>query len=150
MKEPVKKIELEAFVQATEDVEKVIIAINNLVPPELRESDFSMDKVRGVFHNPITIVRISYIENTKEILEYIAQNLGEINRNYLSESIYRRIESGILYLRFEKQDLYQNKLQIKDKKDTIKVRISFSKTYASPENMIDLLREMEIINEELL
>ncbi|MFX1295544.1 MAG: RNA-binding domain-containing protein [Promethearchaeota archaeon] len=144
MKE-IKEIEIEAFVQATEDLEKVFLAIRNLIPPELQENNFILNKVRGVFHNPIIIVRTKYSQNTRQIAEYIAQNFGESNKNYLFQSLIRRIDKGNLYLRFEKQALYQKKMKIKDVKDAVKVRFRFSNKFSKKEKMIELLREMKLI-----
>ena len=141
----IKDIEIEGFIQATEDPERVLLAIRNIIPPELRENNISMEKVRGVFHNPIIIVRARYSQQGREILEYIAQNLGEADKNYLLQSLNRRIDKGNLYLRFGKQALYQNKMKIKDEKDTVKVRIGFSRQVSKPDKIKELLREMELI-----
>jgi RNA binding exosome subunit len=150
MKGLIKKIQIEAFAQATEDTEKVSRAIRNLIPPDLREIKFSMEKVRGVFHNPIIIIRTTFSEGTEGILEYLAQNLGEADKQYLTKSLERRIQSGNLYIRFGKQELYKNKLKIKETQDTVKARISFSNRYAKPEKLMQLLQEMELIDEKVL
>ncbi len=150
MKDPIKKIQIEAFAQATEDTEKVSRAITNLIPPDLRGNKFSMEKVRGVFHNPIIIIRTTISEDAVRILEYVAQNLGAADKRYLTRSLKRRIQTGNLYIRFGKQELYKNKLEIKETQDTVKVRISFSNRYAKPEKLIQLLQEMELLDEKVL
>jgi RNA binding exosome subunit len=144
MKE-IRAIEIEAFIHATEDREKVLETIHNLIPPEIREENFILNKVRGVFHNPIIIVKARYSENVNEIIKFIAQNLNTADKKYLSQSLSRRIDNGNLYFRVGKQALFQKKIEIQDEKDTIKVRVSFSNRFSKPEKMKELLQELDLI-----
>ena len=146
MKE-IKEIFIEAYIQATEDPNKVIKAIKNVVPPELREDggQFITENVRGVFHNPITIIRVKFVQMTREIVEYLASKLLKSDKQYLLQSIKRRIEKGNLYLRLGKQELYQNIMEIKEIKDIIKIRISFSKKYGNQKDMMRILQEIGLI-----
>lgn len=144
MKE-IKAIVIEAFIQATEDREKVLEAIHNLIPPEIREENFILKKVRGVFHNPIIVVKAKYSENVKEIIKFIAQNLNISDKKYLFQSLSRRMDNGNLYFRVGKQALFQKNMEIKDTKDTIKVRVSFSNRFSKPEKIKELLQELDLI-----
>jgi RNA binding exosome subunit len=143
----IKDLEIETFIQATEDSEKVLAAIKNLFPPELREDNinFMINKVRGVFHNPIMIVRIKESHKPRSIIEYLAQQLEESDKKYLFQSIDRRIEKGNLFLRFGKQELFQNKVEIKEIKDIVKIKITFSKKNSKYEKLIELLEEIGLI-----
>jgi hypothetical protein len=139
------KIEIEAFIQATEDTEKAMHAIKNLVPPELQEIDFTIEKLRGVYHNPITVVRAHFTENAQQILEYVAQRLEESDKEYLFQSISKRVnEKGHFFLRFGKQELFGEKMKIKELKDTIKMKISLSRK-CSIQDIKIILQEMDLI-----
>ena len=146
MKE-IKEIEIEAFIQATEDIEKVLIAIKNIIPSNLptTEDNFLIKKVRGVYHNPITIVRAKYDQDAKEIVEYIAKHLMDSDKQYLFQTLKRRVDKGNFYLRFGKQELFKGKIKIKEMKDTVKIRIGFSRKFSTLEKMTELLRNMELI-----
>ncbi|NVM54183.1 MAG: hypothetical protein HWN66_10825 [Candidatus Helarchaeota archaeon] len=143
----IKKLEIEAYIQATEDSEKVFTAIRNIIPPEIRddENKFITNNVRGVYHNPITIVRVKYLQKARQIVEYIAKLLSESDKKYLFQTMKRRIDKGNLYLRFGKQELYQNKLMIKEIQDMVKLRIGFSSRYSTQEKMTETLRKIGLI-----
>ncbi|HUX99522.1 MAG TPA: RNA-binding domain-containing protein [Candidatus Deferrimicrobium sp.] len=143
----IKELEIETFIQATEDSEKVLTAIKNIFPPELREDniEFIINKVRGVFHNPITVVRTKDCPEPKKIIEYIAQQLKESDKMYLFHSMDRRIEKEKMFLRLGKQELFQNRVEIKEIKDTVKIKITFSKKYSKVDKLLELLEEMGLI-----
>jgi len=71
--------------------------------------------------------------------------LGETDKKYLLQSLTRRIDKGNLYLRFGKQQLYQNKLEIKEIKDMVKVKVGFSNNCSTQEKMTEILRELDLI-----
>jgi len=141
----IREILIEAFIQATEDPEKAMIAIKNLLPPDLRDSELIIDRLRGVYHNPITVVRAKFTDNAQQVLEYIAQNLGAYDKEYLYQSLSRRIdEKGNIFMRFGKQELFQEKMEIKEMKDTVKMKVAFSKKIQI-QDVIVILQEMELI-----
>jgi RNA binding exosome subunit len=141
----IRELEIEAFIQATEDPEKVKIAMKNLIPQELQEDNFTIKNVRGVYHNPITVIRALYIQNVGQIVQYMGRNLKESDKRYLFQSIERRLDKRHFYLRFAKQSLYQNKIEIQEEKDTVKVRVGFTKKYITLDRIIQILQEMELI-----
>ncbi len=140
----IKEIEIEAFIQATEDPEKVLLAIRRILPDDLHD-ELGIEKVRGVFHNPITIIRAKFKNNMYKIIELIAQKLGEEDKNYIFQSLNRRLDKLNLYLRFNKQALYQDQLKIKEIQDTIKVRIGFAKKFSNQEKLVELLQGLELV-----
>ncbi|MHA1651130.1 MAG: RNA-binding domain-containing protein [Candidatus Helarchaeota archaeon] len=144
MKE-IKDIEIEAFIQATEDPEKVVLAIQKMLPPNIECERFMTSNVRGVYHNPIQIIRTKLTQNTRQILEYIAKRISDADKNYLLQTLSRRIQNNNLYLRFDKQALYRNIVQLREIKDTIRVRIGFSRKYSNQEKMKGFLQELELI-----
>ncbi len=143
----IRDLEMETFVQATEDSEKVVKAINNILPPEMRAdgNNFTMQSVRGVFHNPITIIRVRYSQEARKIIEYFAHHLSESDKRYLFQTLNRRIDKSNLYLRFGKQELYQGRIEIKEIRDIVKVRVGFTRKFSSQAKMTRILEEMELI-----
>lgn len=145
----IREIEIEAFIQATEDQEKAIFAIKNLFPPEIREEiEFEIEKLRGVYHNPISVIRATCTENAQQVLEHIAQKLDVSDKAYLYKSISRRVdEKGNMFLRFGKQELFREKMGIKEERDTIRIKIMFPKKPKkySVQDITTILEEMDLI-----
>ncbi|MHA1267370.1 MAG: RNA-binding domain-containing protein [Candidatus Helarchaeota archaeon] len=142
----IKEIEIETFIQATEDPEKVKIALKNLIPMELQEEgiEFMMQSVRGVFHNPITIIKLKKTQNVLAIVKYIMNQLSDGDRTYLKESLPRRIDKRNLYLRVGKQELYLGKMVLKEKEDMVKIKIGFK----SGHKLCQLIEKLLIETEE--
>jgi len=141
----IREIEIESFIQATEDPEKALYAIKNLFPQEFREIDFTINKLRGVYHNPITVVRAKFTENAQRVLEYIAQRLVASDKEYLFKSLSQRVdEKGNIFLRFGKQELFQERIEIKEIRDTIRMKVALPKKY-SLQDITTILQEMELI-----
>lgn len=146
MKE-ISEVEIETFVQATEDEEKVVNAVENIIPPEMRTNgkDLARESVKGVFHNPITIIRLKYLQDAKKIVEFIAQNLSKSDKQYLLQTLNQRIDKNHFFLRFGKQELSQGRIEIKEIRDVVKVRVSFTRNYSARDKIIALLQEVELI-----
>ena len=141
----IREILIEAFIQATEDPEKAMIAIKNLLPPDLRDAEFVINYLRGVYHNPITVIRAKFTDDAQQVLEYIARNLGAYDKEYLYKSMPRRIdEKGNIFMRIGKQELFQEKMEIKEMKDTIKIKVAFSRKF-NLQDVTMILQEMELI-----
>ena len=142
----IREIGIEAFIQATEDQEKAVFAIKNLFPPELREEiELDIDKLRGVYHNQITVIRAKFAANAQQVLEYISNKLNTSDKEYLFKSISRRVdEKGNIFLRIGKQELFQEKMEIKEIRDTIKMKISLTRKY-SIQDIMTILQELDLI-----
>jgi len=143
----VTEITLEVFIQATEDPEKIKTAVKNCFPPEMRNDiEFSIESLRGVFHNPIKVAKVKATEKIEEIIKYLAQQLPDADKKYLQETISRRIKKGKLYLRFGKQELYQEHIEIKEIKDMVKVCIKFAPRYSNERKLVEILQGLGLIS----
>ncbi len=126
---PIADIEIRAFAHATEDLNKVIEAVQQILPKEhLDEINFKKRKLKGHYGNPIQLIetRIKKKEILSKILEKIAKKLNEVDKEILSREIDRHIDKGSLYLRLDKQAALQNEIKIKSA-DPIHIRFRFRK-----------------------
>jgi len=126
---PVADIEIRAFAHATEDLNKVLEAIQQILPKEhLDEITFKKRKLKGHYGNPIQLIetKIKKKEILSKILEKITKELNEIDKEILSRELDRHIDKGSLYLRLDKQAALQNEIRMKSA-DPIHIRIRFRK-----------------------
>ncbi|TFG06016.1 MAG: hypothetical protein EU536_00300 [Promethearchaeota archaeon] len=143
----ITEVTVEVFIQATEESEKIKTAVKNLFPPEMRDGiKFAVERLRGVFHNPIKVVKVKATANTEEIIKYLTQQLTEADKEYLKESLSRRIAKGKLFLRLGKQELYQGHMELKEIKDMVKVCIKFAPHYSKDKVLVEILQELGLIN----
>ncbi len=100
-------ISIQALCHATEDCERVLEALHRLY------STFEKRKAEGYFKNPIYVFE-ARITRRKEIT-HVLQVLKEQCSTQLSSDIERRMdEKGNLYIRVDKQELYQGSIVTKD------------------------------------
>ena len=126
---PVADIEIRVFAHATEDPNKVIEAVQKLLPEEhLDEINFKRRRLKGHYGNPIRLIetKIRKREILTKTLAKIAEKINEIDKDLLSREIDRHIDRGSLYLRFDKQAALQNEIRLQSA-DPIHVRIRFGK-----------------------
>lgn len=122
-------IEIRAFAHATEDLNKVIEAIHQILPKEhLNEITFKKRKLKGHYGNPIQLIeaKIKKKEILNKTLKKIAEKLNEIDKDILSGELDRHIDKGSFYLRLDKQAALQNEIRIKSA-DPVHIRIRFRK-----------------------
>jgi len=121
-------VDLETFVHATEDPEKVFKALS-LVLPEGVEKQVSRETVLGHYHNEIIIykVRISDKKSIQNFLGLLSERIDEEDKERIFNYFDKRLDdSGTLYLRFDKQEAFKGNLKLSEEEDVIRVRIKFS------------------------
>ena len=122
------KVELSFSVHATEDVEKNMKAIQNIVPPEIIEdSIIKQEKLEGGYGNPIEFFQVTFTRK-KEIdivIQNIALKLSSKEKKSLAEEFSERFDrdKSTLYLRITKESASKNKLQITSSSSAIKIAI---------------------------
>jgi len=125
---PVAYVDFRFCAHATEDVEKVIKAVQTVlqVYNEEDEIGFNKNTVEGHYGNPITFfdARIKNKKVIKAVVENLAANLGSFEKAELSRTLDRCFEKGSLYLRLDKQAAFQGKIKLVTS-DPIRVRIRF-------------------------
>ncbi|MEM1537514.1 MAG: RNA-binding domain-containing protein [Candidatus Nezhaarchaeales archaeon] len=132
---------LEAFAHATEDVNKVIQAVLNVLPEEFRERVTpSTEKLEGYYGNAITVIRLT-VEGEREVKAYLkalAEKLTLNDKAYLRSSLNARIDKGSFYLRLDKDEAYRGSLRIREEGTSIKVRITVKK-------IVEALKELKVL-----
>ncbi|MFX1518589.1 MAG: RNA-binding domain-containing protein [Promethearchaeota archaeon] len=129
-----KSIEFTTHVHATEDLDKVKQAVLFLLPENLRSKiELKVKKVIGHWNNPIHLIEAKHsdAENAMLIIKYLMKSLNDEDKNVLREGLDRRIEKSHLYLRFDKQAAFNERLKIKDEDDVIRLKVTFV-IYPSP------------------
>lgn len=126
-KPPIGYVDLRVFVHATEDSERVLIALRNLLPTGLAETaQFEKNILTGHHGNSITIFTTQLVEKTllHILLEKIGQNLNAIDKENLNNNLTLHIEKTNLYLRFDKQAAFLGKIKF-TQDDPIHLKIHF-------------------------
>ncbi|ABN69953.1 Protein of unknown function DUF54 [Staphylothermus marinus F1] len=143
----VREITILTHCHATEDCEKVLHAVKNILPANIRNNIvFNKQVLHGHYGNPITIIKTTITSNAEQVLKHIANLMDDTEKTILSVSFdlrYDRRENK-LYLRISKQKAYGGKIVIHDSDDVIKLIIRL-KGSRRPEKIKEFLREMGLI-----
>lgn len=138
-------INIRVFVHATEDQERVITAVGNILPLELRENAvFRKTQLTGHYGNPITLVETELTERPKlmTVLEKIGENLPSLDKETLNSELKLHLEKGNLYLRFDKQQAFLGQLRF-SLNDPIHLQIHFRNK--TPDEIVDICREAGLL-----
>ena len=124
---------MRVFAHATEDPEKVLTAVRNLLPEELSESIiFKKTSLTGHHGNPITLFRTKLTDKQAlpTALKKIGSGLITLDKEALEANIKLHLEKRNLYLRFDKQSAYQNEVRF-SQNDPIHFKIHFKNKTAA-------------------
>jgi RNA-binding protein len=142
----VRQIEISVLIHATEDREKVIKAVRNLLPPYADPPQYTENNLDGYYGDPITSLYF-LIKNRRpatETFNNIIINLSSLDYVTLLDELPQRLdETKNLYLRFDKQKAYLGKLVL-ERHDAIRVKVSLLVPHkAEPEVILrEYLEEM--------
>lgn len=124
----VRSVRLRVSVHATEDEEKVVTALLNVIPKELRDRvKIEREEYEGHYGNPILVLTITVEgEDAESVLSYILSRLDSVDKKLLAASLEERVDKeGSLYFRLSKQDAYQGRLSVYESDDVIRVSVGF-------------------------
>ncbi len=124
----VKSAEIRVYVHATEDEDKVVQSLEELIPEDIEgEVEVEVEEYEGHYGNPIKVLRIKLEgEDARRLLDYILSRVGEHDRRFIKASLDERVDRyGTLHLRFSKQDAYHGRVTLYESDDVIKVEIGF-------------------------
>lgn len=142
---PVAYVDIRFCAHATEDVNKVVMAVQNVLSSDHSEGvTFSRSKLEGHYGNPITFfeTRIKNKKTIKALVENLSTNLAFLDKEELAREIDKHVEKGSLYLRLDKQAALKNKIKLVTS-DPIRIRIRFRKSKI--EDIIKVCREIGMI-----
>lgn len=142
---PVSYVDLRFFAHATEDLDKVVEAVQRVLPAKhLENITFRRRNLRGHYGNPIVLfeARLKGKEVIQALMENLAANLNTLDKENLLRDIAKRIEKGTLYLRLDKQAASLEELKLCTA-DPIHIRIRFRKN--KTEDIIQICRELGVL-----
>jgi len=142
---PIAYIDIRFFAHATEDLDKVVKAVQQILPSDrIDDIVFKRDNLRGHYGNPITLfeTRIKEKEIIRAFVEKLSSHLDESDKEALREEIDLRVERGSLYIRLDKQAAFQGEFRLCTA-DPIRVHIRFKKTKI--EDIVKTCRELGMI-----
>ncbi|MCL1978095.1 MAG: hypothetical protein FWG55_08375 [Candidatus Bathyarchaeota archaeon] len=142
---PIGYVDLRVFAHATEDSEKVLTALRNLLPIELTETvNFEKNSLTGHHGNSITLFTTQLTEKKllPAILEKIGQNLNVLDKEELNNNLNLHLERTNLYLRFDKQAAFLGKIKF-TQDDPIHFKIHFKNK--SPQEILELLKKSGVL-----
>lgn len=120
----VERLLIQVLCHATEDEEKVMRAVENVVGSEaLEKLSVSSQALKGHYGDPVTLIRLKAIDSktAREILSKIFSGLSEYERvEAVREGLDRGRHGGKLYLRLDKQAAYLGTLRLSDR-DSIRI-----------------------------
>lgn len=137
-------VDYTVFIHATEDFDKVVKAVENLMPPRLRErKSIEVEDVVGHYGNPIRIARISFRnpEYATQALTWVWKGLPDVDREYVIRNLDLHLdEKSRLYMRLDKQEAYLGSIRLSFSDDVIKAVFSFK---GSKEAIKDFLLKLQ-------
>jgi RNA binding exosome subunit len=123
--------EISVIVHATEDPEKAVKALLNVIPEHLRQSmSLTRRYATGHYGNPIITIstRMPDEQMACELLEYMLKGLNEFDRTEAQRALLQEIDpDGYAYLRFDKQAAYLGFLRLRSD-DPIRVKLRLGRT----------------------
>lgn len=109
-------IQIETFSHATEDIEKVKSLLSKFFSFDIT---FNENKTYGHFGNEIIIINVE-LSRDKEIKAFVSDFLKIVDKNYVLESLERRLDDdGIMFIRMNKERVYNDDFTIDDNGDIL-------------------------------
>ncbi|MGA1822804.1 MAG: RNA-binding domain-containing protein [Thermoplasmatota archaeon] len=141
MEKKYHEIEVETFVQATEDEEKVIEAVSNIIGIGIPE-DLEIVETEGSHGNPIGMV--SYSFRRKRDIEGILEGFRgkDFMKEALSQVEERLDESLTFHMRLDKQMAYLGELRLWESGEAVKIRMKPATFPASREEAVRILMQL--------
>src|SRR3990170_5670929 len=128
MEKAIASIEIVTYSHATENTERVLKALRNILPETmLEEVEFGEEELTGYYGNPIKILRarVTEKEAINQIVALFASNLSSSDKLSLGQEMRLKDERDRdLFIRLDKQAAYLGKMQLSSR-DPIKIRFRF-------------------------
>ena len=143
------KIEFNLSVHSTEDFDKNMEAIANLIPEELiEETEITVEELEGGHDNPIQYVSIIFNKRKEidQVLEAIAERLTEDQKNQLSSEFDARFhfDGKTFFFRIEKEDIFHNRFVLAFSENIVKISIKM-RAYIKDVDFKEFLQQRGIL-----
>ncbi len=142
---PISYVDISLFAHATEDEDKVLDAARRILPEKhFSNVIFEKSSLRGHHGNPITLFESNIKDKdiVKALVENLALNLDDLDKETLLNEIGSHLEKGSLYIRLDKQAAFEGKLKLVGA-DPIRIRLRFKKNKL--EDIVDICREIGML-----
>jgi hypothetical protein len=142
---PIGYIDIRVFAHATEDLDKILNAVRNIIPEEMVDKvTFKKTSLTGHHGNPITLLeaRIKEKNAVQTVFKKLASSLSPLDKELLRNEITQHLDGGNLYIRLDKQSAYLNEIKLCTT-DPIHFRIHFQKH--NPEEVIEICRKFGLL-----
>ncbi len=126
---PVRALEARVFVHATEDKDKVVKALLEIIPDDLRRNiNIEEEVLEGHYGNPIIKLSVSVEgKDASRVLEYLLSRLSPADKRLLAASLEDRVDrEGTLYIRLSKQEAYKGNIYVYESDDVIRISVRFT------------------------
>ncbi|AKG39187.1 MAG: RNA-binding domain-containing protein [Infirmifilum sp.] len=143
-------VEISSFIHATEEEERVLQAVKNLLPPDLRNLEYVDVKKSisyGYYGNPIVFLSLNFPESqVDEITLYILSHLPKGDIKSILDDFEKRFARGRLYLRFDKQEAYYGNLKLSEGDEVIKCVIKFKPHLRKRGDFESVFKELGVLS----
>jgi len=141
---PIAYLDIRVFAHATEDLDKVLAAVRNIIPQEVIDIvNFKKTNLTGHHGNPIMLFETRIKDKAAEaVFEKLASGLSTLDKEILSNEIMQHLDKGNLYIRIDKQSAYMNELRLSST-DPIHFRIHFKKP--NQEEILSVCRKFGLL-----
>jgi len=144
-KAPVGYVDLRVFAHATEDPERVLTAVRNVLPSESVDSVvFKRSSLAGHHGNPIVLfeARVKDRRLVQAVFAKLCSGLGLMDKEVLAGEISGHLERGNLYLRLDKQSAFLGEVRL-GSVDPVHVRVHFKKH--GTDEVVSVCREFGLL-----
>ncbi|MHA2253653.1 MAG: RNA-binding domain-containing protein [Candidatus Kariarchaeaceae archaeon] len=139
-----KKISLSGIAYITEEEERVHQALLNCLPEDLRVTKIKKQRLQSQFGDKLVLLTSElHNKEAKQVIEYIVSMWDIKEKQYFGRKLDTRIdlEEKAIYLRLDKFKALEEKLEITDGSDVIKVEIKYN-AYTKDQNTIETVTEL--------
>ncbi|RLF16654.1 MAG: hypothetical protein DRJ97_00305 [Thermoprotei archaeon] len=137
---------LETFAHATENLSKVLEALQNLLPQSLRgRVNPVIETVKGHYDNEIAILRLELRDRDAELfIKELSSKLNDEDKRELAYSLDLRVDGSSLYLRLDKGQAYLGRARLTLRGEAIKVKLT--PTIPKGSSLKEYLRKVGLLN----
>jgi hypothetical protein len=123
----VDKMFIQVLCHATEDEDKVMKAVENIVGLDrMSRMKISSQVLKGYYGDPVTMIKLEVLdpETSTQIIREVFSKLSEYEKHDIVENcIEKGKHGGRIYIRLDKQAAYNRVLRLSDK-DPIRIEVS--------------------------
>ena len=141
----VKSVELTVTTHVTESKDKVLRALTNLLPREIRDDlKVETSTLKGYYGNPIVRFRVRVTgDDAEKTLSYLVSSLTSTDKSVIYNTFDQRYSGSRLYLRFDKQAAFLGSVRLTEGDDVVRVVVQFGgRDSSSKAKVLEFLKRL--------